>query len=264
MTPDATPPPPYLRGAGKLWLLVSLCLLFTVGGLAMLVQGQVALGVSTLSMFGGGGAFFLYVLQEQARIGRHRGADVVVEAAAVPIPERKGRLVALASWLLVMGVSFTWAFHDRGLLPTLLGVGMALGAVGALLGVALGWLGNGSLQFTPAGLVVTQRRERYLVPWDDISSLHLFAWQEVPQIAVGLRDAARLLASVQPPSRAEAVRARLAQSAAWTGVPLFIAPARYGLRAEWLHTALVQYTQDRARRAELVEPAGLLEDRGGS
>lgn len=222
------------------------------------------LGASSVVMFGGGAALFLHNLAELARIERHHGADVVVEAAAVPIPERRGRLVLLAGWVLAMGVTFSWAFHAEGLLPTALGGLLILGGLGAFVALGTGLLGRGWLQFTPAGLVVQQRRERYLVPWDDIASLQLFAWQEVPQIAVGLHRLDNVLLSVEPPGRARALQRRLLQSMQWVGVPLVIVPSRYGLHAEWLHAALVQYTRDPSRRAELVPPAGQIEDRGGS
>jgi hypothetical protein len=230
----------------KDWLLAAIGLAFTLAGL-FIIRRDFNTGISTLVLFGLCFAHAVHRILRKRRAQKQLALTVSL-AGGVPIRQSRGRMAILGGSLLAIGA--TQVAFDPQANGLILGIGWFLIAVGStlMLGLAMGLLPIGYLQFDPAGITFAQRRGKAIVPWGAVTGLARGDMSNNPTVLIAVdADAIR----VEPDGYRPALLNQLARTRGLVGADFMIMSGAYGIDAPVLLAALQRYVTEPASRHEL-------------
>jgi hypothetical protein len=237
----------YRRPSLQEWALLVVSLAFCAMGVAAL-STRPDIGIITLSLFGGCGIVFGRIIQRRIRYRRYRsGAAEVV--GGVRIRPARARFLLMSAWMVwlaiaVYGFGYQYPTMFRWLCYLIGAVGIALA-----LGVALGRIPPGFMQFDPDGLTIGYRGWQALIPWNRIVRIAEGEISHNPVLMLWIDDAASL--TIQPVQATERARRKFAANARWSGADLTIMASRYAIDLPLLTDAVSRYVLDPYSRTAL-------------
>lgn len=230
----------------KDWLLAVIGGLFVLGGL-VIIRRDFNTGIVTLVFFGLCFAHAVHVILRKRRAQKQVALTVRLQGG-VPIRQSRARMVLLGGSLLAVGgTQLAFGPQNDWLL---IGIGWFLVGVSTmlLLGVVLGLLPAGYLQFDPEGITFAQRGGKVAVPWHAITGLARGDMTNNPVVLVTV-DADAI--QVEPASYRLKAFKQMGSSRGMTGADFFIMSGAYGIDAPVLLAALRRYAREPATRQEL-------------
>ncbi len=252
--------PPAIPDAGprlRDWALLLVSFGFTAAGAALWWSGRdPGPAMATTAFFGLCLAVAVGNVMEKRALRRFAAAERVEITGGVPIPMRRGRLLGLGVTLIAVGGMMVAGGGSFGVVYQ--AVASLLPLTGAILtgGVLLGRFGRDSLCFEPAGLRLAGRGWSMLVHWDNVGAVDVAEPSDNPEVRLVVRDADRLLGTLEATKDPVATRARLVRrlerTRTWQGCDWTILPVHFGLNAALLSKAIHGYAADPVSRARLT------------
>lgn len=235
----------------KLIALLAVSLLFVALGLWIAVVDDVRLGLGCALMFGGGVAIFGKQLIDANRELASAQLDGAVGIpGSIPIAENPGRARMAIVVVVLAGIGSILVGIDRQPLLIPLGALMIGAGVVVVILKQLGYMVL-SLMFTPSGIHIIGKRQRYVIPFDLITRIEAADWNGQLILLVWPHSLEQIAATVEPIERQESLLQAMQKSIAWMGAPILIWPQRFGLEGGLLLRALQRYILEPGTRAEL-------------
>jgi hypothetical protein len=208
-----------------------------------------ATGVVGLASFGPMTVFIASVIMRKLWF-HYRHAEAVKVEITGGVPIRPSCVTSLVIYGTMTVTGMIWITVGRSLEP-IFWFGWIPAVVGScyLLGLAVGWLPVGYVQFDPEGITIARRRFAYTVPWDAIAGLSAREFDPRPTLRIYPRDLDLVIA--RPAQRKPQVLKHLVRSSKWFGAPIRLFTSAYGLDLPLLMKALERYVADHAARDEL-------------
>jgi hypothetical protein len=225
---------------------------FVLGALAMvfaLDPSTHATGVVSLAFFGPMTVLIATVIMRKLWFRHMHAAAVKVEiTGGAPIKPSRVTPLVIYGTMTVTGI--IWVTVGRSLEP-IFWFGWIPAAVGScyVVGLAVGWLPVGYIQFGTEGVTIARRRFAYTVPWDAIEGLSAREIDPRPTLCIYPRDLNLVIA--HPAHRKSEVLRHLVRSSKLFGVPIRLFTSDYGLDLPLLMKALNRYVANRSARNEL-------------
>jgi hypothetical protein len=239
-------PPRYPPPRGADWALFAISLMFVLLSLFIWRKDQ-HLALMTFVMFGGCAFVFGAIIVRKLRY-RKFGAPSVEVVGGVPIRPKRGRVLASAIYLTVLGAS-VWSFPRSGLIYGALGALIAVAGVFVALAVALRRLPVGFIQFDPEAFSIGGSGWHARIAWDDIEQVVEGELQDNPVLFMSVRDPTAI--PIEPASATLKAMKAIGRNLGYTGAHFAIMTTRYGFDLPVLAAAVRRYAQDQAARAAL-------------
>jgi len=232
------------------WLVAGLSLAFVAVGVAML-RDRSEFAVPVLAFFGVCAAVAIVTIVRKYRFARLRPLAVEI-VGGVPIRPSRTYVAVLAATLLGLGfVLLPYALRESIVLLLCTGTMLATGAFLAV-GLIMGRLPVGFLQFDPGGLTIGQRRASFTLPWDAIARVAPGEFHDNAVLLLWVRDMDAVL--VRPPGLRARVVAGLRSNRKWVGADVMIMSSQYGIDLPLLVSAVERYVADPHAREGLAVP----------
>lgn len=239
---------PYPAPAFRDWALFAISLAFVAAGLVVLPSAPDQ-AIVTVAFFGTCAAFFAATIIRKLRYRRMHGLRVEI-SGGVPIRQSRGFRIALGAGLAALGAVLVVFGRGYGIVFWSISWFMAAAGAALILGVLSGRIAAGYIQFDPHGITFAQRNWAYTVPWDNISEIAGGELNSNAVLSIWLHDLKAV--DVTPPDAAHDVFKAFFKSIRWTGAPITIMTAHYGVALPLLVSAMERYISEPAAREELV------------
>jgi hypothetical protein len=238
----------------KDWALLLISAGFVLLGVVILPSNR-DVGILNIAFFGLCSAVGAGIVVRKLRYARLQPLRAEL-TGGVPIRPSRAKLAVLGAALAVVGAILIVFGCSRAPDEVVLAFWVMAGAgVLLLVGVAVGWLPAGYVQFDPEGITLGQRGWSYTVPWQRIARMAGGEYHSNPVLLLWLDDLEAVQA--KPPERHAKAIERMRSSERWVGAHVLLMPEQYGLELPLLLTALERYLAEPAARAELRPRAGL-------
>lgn len=232
----------------RLWLLLSVSVLFVVMGLVVAALGDWRLGVGNTIFFGLAAAVFAYQLRELSRF--EFPAQLLTLKGGVPLPMSLQRRAFFTVVVFGAGVSSVLIGFQRNQLLFWLGVLLMLAAVVVGVLMLLGVPKRQSLMFTPEGIHFQGGAAPCVLHFDNLARLHAAEWNGHHIVLLQPINLAALLLTV-PEAQRDAAAKKFGQSLAFMRAPLSIWATQFGLEARSLMKTIERYVREPTARLEL-------------
>src|ERR1700730_3283064 len=230
------------------WTLLGIAVTFVLAGLFIL-PSDLNVGIVTIAFFGLCATVFAATITRKLR--SHRLRPLLVEiVGGVPIRPSRTRALAVGGSAALLGVGLV-AF-GRSYAAVFWSIGWFLAAAGCLtlLGLAVGWLPVGYIQFDPPGITIARRGWAYTIPWDGISRISAGEIHGNAALFIWLHEPGAVRA--HPPERKAQAAKHLSANTRLVGAPFLLLTSQYGMDLPLLMQAVERYVSDPAARAELA------------
>jgi hypothetical protein len=232
------------------WALGFVSLAFVVLGLLVLPRNP-DVAVPAVAFFGVCGAFAVSNVHRKWRFARLARLNVEV-VGGVPIRPSRAQIAMLGGTLFSLG-SLLMVYWRSGPLLVAVCLVIMIGSGGfLLLGLVLGKLPVGFIQFDPEGLTIGRRRDVFTVPWGQVVGVAPAEFHDNPVLLLQIGDLNAVV--VRPDSARARVIAQLNANPSMMGAHVMIFASQFGIDLPVLVAAVERYAADPNARQSLARP----------
>ena len=203
------------------------------------IHENLRVAAGAIVFFGGCASVFAGAILRKLRYRKESRAINVDIKGGVPIRPSRKRVLVMGLAIILSG-SILLYFGDPYPLPYLLFsfVWVAMGAV-LLLGVVIGILPFGFIQFDPCGLTIGQRLWNLTIPWDHIPCVAPGEQNDNVTLLIWISEIEAVV--VRPEKYREKALKKLESNMLWVGVPVTIMASQYCLSLPLLIKVIERY-----------------------